>query len=116
MIRVPPRTDRNEDGSFEPFFTHGEPCENCGKACESGSLTWVPGFGYWACDDCASEAAIAIFAEETCPVLYDYFLRARSVSDVQKAYQEHRATCPNCMDVKSKVIQMERQYPKERAA
>jgi len=114
-MRIPPRTDRNEDGS--PFFMlDSEPCGNCGRPEPEGSLTWVPGFNYWGCSDCACEAAIAIFAEETCPTLYDYFLRARSVSDVQKAYQEHRATCPNCMNVRSKVVQMERQYPKERAA
>jgi hypothetical protein len=104
------------NNDLQPFFTNAEACENCGRPCDAGTLTWVPGFNYWGCDDCVAEAAIAVFAEETCPSLYDFFLKARSVSEVQKAYQEHRATCPNCMNVEKKVAKFEREFPKEWAA
>ena len=87
--------DPDEGRDFpEPFYTYGEPCENCGQPCES--RTWVPGFDYWGCDDCVSEARIVVFAEATCPTLYAAIMRARKVSDVQQAYREHRESCPNC--------------------
>lgn len=76
------------------FFAFALPCENCGQPCES--RTWVPGFNYFGCDDCAAEASIMIFAEDNCPVLHDAVLRADSVSKVQKAFREHQASCPNC--------------------
>jgi hypothetical protein len=79
-----------------PFFTEGEPCENCGAACESGTRTWILGFNYFACDNCAEEARIMLFAEENCPVLYDAVMRSRHVSEVQPAFREHQSGCPNC--------------------
>ena len=102
--------------SREPFFVHGEPCENCGTPCESGTRVWIPGFNYWACDDCASEAAIIVFAEDNCPALYDFVMRSKSVSEIQQAYREHEKTCPQCLRVVRKVAKYERDYPKERAA
>jgi hypothetical protein len=30
-------------------------CQNCGKACET--LTWLEGWNFNACDECAEEAA-----------------------------------------------------------
>ncbi len=79
----------------EPFFTHAEgPCENCGAPCDS--RVWVPGFAYWACDDCAEEARIVIYAEENCPVLYDAVMRSKHVSEVQRAFLLHQAGCPAC--------------------
>ncbi len=71
----------------EPFFTYAEPCENCGTACDSGSRVWVPGWDYWACEQCAREAAIVVFAEQTCPALYEFVMKSRSVSEIQKAYK-----------------------------
>ena len=79
-----------------PFFTHGEPCENCGTACDSGTRVWIPGFNYWACDQCAEESRIVIFAEENCPTLYAAIERSRRVVEVQQAYQKHKESCPNC--------------------
>ena len=80
----------------EPFYALGEPCENCGKACDPGSRVHVPGFNYWGCSDCAAEASIIIFAEENCPALYRAITRARRVSEVQRAFRWHRETCPKC--------------------
>jgi hypothetical protein len=116
MPKFPPRTDRDEDGMPEPFYTEGEPCENCGKACDAGSRIWIPGWNYFGCDDCASEAAIVVFAEETCPALYEFVMRSRSVSEIQRAYREHERSCPNCLKVVRKVAKWENDYRKERAA
>jgi len=97
MSRRPPVTDRDEDGDYPTeFFTYGEPCENCGTACETDTRVWIPGFNYWACDQCAEECRITIFAEENCPALYRAITRARTVAGVQKAYWWHKHSCPNC--------------------
>lgn len=84
---------RNEPA---PFFTYGEPCENCGAACESDKRVWVPGYNYWACFQCAEEAEALIFAEENCPPLYRAITRARTVSGVQRAIHWHKETCARC--------------------
>ena len=114
--RLPPITDRNDDGSPAAFFTHGEPCENCGKPCTSGTRIFVPGWNYWGCEDCAAEAAIMVFAEDTCPVLYDFVMRSKSVSEIQKAYQEHQESCPSCIAVVRKVAKWENEWKREEAA
>lgn len=89
--------DPDEGRDFPaPFFTEGEPCENCGATCDSGSRTWIPGFDYWACNDCAEECQILIFAEANCPTLEDAIVRSRSIAQVRQAYEEHKETCPKC--------------------
>lgn len=97
----------------QAFFTEAEPCENCGQPCES--RTWVEGFNYWGCEDCAAEAAIVVYAENTCPALYDAVMRSKSVSEVQKAYREHKQSCPNCLTVVRKAAKWEGQKIREAA-
>lgn len=79
-----------------PFFTYGEPCENCGSACDAGTRVWVPGFNYHACEQCAEEARITIYAEENCQALYRVIMKARRVSEVQRAYRWHKENCEKC--------------------
>jgi len=76
------------------YSESGEPCENCGKDCES--RTWVPGFDYWGCDDCAAEARIVVFAEANCPTLYNAVMRSKTVGEVQRAFRQHQESCPKC--------------------
>jgi hypothetical protein len=84
----------------EPFFTYAEPCENCGAPCDS--RVWIAGFDYFACDDCAEEARIVIYAEDNCPVLYDAVMRSKHVAEVQRAFREHQAGCQNCNPARRK--------------
>jgi hypothetical protein len=78
----------------EAFHAEGEPCENCGVPCER--RTWVPGFEYWGCDDCVTEAQIMVFAEANCPTLFDAIMKASRVSEVQAAFRQHKESCPHC--------------------
>jgi hypothetical protein len=84
-----------DEGRDDPFFTYApEVCVNCLRSCER--LTWIPGFNYFGCDDCASEAKIMVFAEENCPALYRCIVRAKRVSEVQRAFRWHKETCERC--------------------
>lgn len=87
-----------EEGREEPraFFTWGEPCENCGSACEPETRVFVPGWDFWVCGQCAEECRVLIFAEENCRPLYRAITRARTVAGVQAAFRWHRETCLNC--------------------
>lgn len=89
--------DPDEGREFPaPFFTEGEPCENCGKPCDEGTRIWVPGFDFQGCQDCAEEARVVIFAEQNCQVLHDAVIRSKTTQQVAQAMREHEATCPNC--------------------
>lgn len=107
---------RNPFEEPEAFFTHGEPCENCGSPCDAGTRTWIEGFDFWACDQCAEEAAIVIFAESNCPTLYDAIMRSKHVSEVQQAYQEHQRSCPHCLKLVRKIERESLSIDRERAA
>jgi hypothetical protein len=84
-----------DEGRPVPFYTQApHACGNCGRPC---AQTWyVPGFDYWGCDDCVAEAKILVYAEDNCPVLYGAIMRSRSVREVQRAFREHKETCPKC--------------------
>lgn len=97
----------------EPFFTEALPCENCGCPCHS--RVWVPGFEYWACDDCALEASILIYAESNCETLYGQILRAKSIAQVQAAYRAHQETCPACIRKRREQQRAEHQREREAA-
>ncbi len=79
----------------QAFYTHAEPCENCGTPCLDGRV-WVPGYDYFGCSSCAEEAEALIFAETNCPTLHDAIVRSRRVSEVRAALREHKESCPNC--------------------
>ena len=80
----------------DSFFTYAEPCENCGTPCEC--RTWVEGFEYWGCEDCAEEARLTIAAEQCCEPLYAAVLRAKCAADVRRAFAAHdEAECEACL-------------------
>jgi hypothetical protein len=86
--------DRNQDGSPipAPFFTDSEPCEACGKPTDER----ISDGDLMICADCFEEFIAQEYAERTCPTLHDAIIRSKSIGEVRKTMQGHKARCSVC--------------------
>jgi hypothetical protein len=102
-----PLTDRNEDGSPEPFFTHARPCESCGRPVNPENLKpagWAPELNVGPC--CREYLADSLPDQPVCHALLEFFwYEAETVAQIQQAFRRHLASCPECQKAARKPVE-----------
>jgi hypothetical protein len=83
-------------------------CRNCGKPSET--LTWLPGWDFNGCPECAAQCRIMEAAEDAngeprCPVQYGALVRANSAAELLDVLKAHRgAECVHCASTRDTVL------------
>ena len=85
------------DRPVSPFFTHCLPCESCGHPVDGERFPapWNPQLLVGEC--CKIHTDEFMPDHPVCSGMLRVFLKARYVSDIQRAWKEHSTSCCECL-------------------
>jgi len=83
-----------QEGPPEPFFVVSEPCESCGKPCESREVaSWAPDLMVGPC--CIVEE-VEVPSTPRCLEEYRLLDACNTLQEISEVVGKHREQCPFC--------------------
>ena len=100
----------------QPFFTHAQPCQSCGKPCDSLTrCSWDSDLMVGPCCQISSEDLAEI--RPCCETLYHLVCQAQTVQAVCEAFDSHeKSGCPICQGARKTIAGQVETKQERRAA